>query len=662
VTITKGFALLVSVILAGVLTSASAPPAAGAGTSVVRLKTISGRVQGKSASIVIEATEPTSYVATQPDPLTVQVDFRNVVSATVNNRFVADPKSPIARVSVETIESPGAPQSRVTIALARPVTHRARADRNAVVIDFDRPSETRPAVLPPPSRTRPDAMAALGSPAAGATAPIDVLRQAPPIVVRSVTSTELRNDQAGQPTAQPQAVIVPTSSSAGAPAQVAQQPPPPPPVGQTGRPSERRFTGAPISLDFQGADLRAVLRTFSEVSGLNIVIDPKVTGTVDVAMRDVPWDQALDIILRANDLDYVIEGNIVRIAPVDVFTAEDNKRKQRADARAEAQASAEPLGTFTRQLSYAKGEDIVRVLKDARLVSKYGQAQVDQRTNTIIITDLPAQFDQVRLLVESLDKAQPQVEIEARIVQTSKTYARQLGIQWGFAGRVDPALGNTTGAAFPNNGSLTGRTGGLQGAIGSSNGQGVPTGVNLGVPGATSAVGLALGSINGAFNLDAALSALERSGNGRLLSTPRVSTQNNVEAEIAQGVQIGYQQVSNNTVTIQFKDAALVLKVLPQITAADTVIMRVSVDNGSVGEIFNNIPSINTQRANTTVQVNDGQTTVIGGIYATQENTTNDRTPGLSRVPLLKWLFKRDSIDDQSRELLIFITPRIIKG
>src|SRR5262245_7613821 len=281
-------------------------------------------------------------------------------------------------------------------------------------------------------------------------------------------------------------------------------------------------------------------------------------------MRDVPWDQALDIILRANDLDYVIEGNIVRIAPVDVFTAEDNKRKQRADARAEATAAAEPLGTLTRQLSYAKGDDIIKVLKDARLISKYGQAQSDLRTNTIIITDVPSQFDQVRTLIDSLDRAQPQVEIEARIVQTNKTFARQLGIQWGFGGRVDPALGNNTNLAFPNNGSLTGRTGGVQGAAASANGAGVPTAVNLPAAGASSAVGLALGSINGAFNLDVALSAAERSGNARLLSTPRITTQNNVAAEIAQGVQIPYQQVSNNTVTIQFKDAALILKVTPQ--------------------------------------------------------------------------------------------------
>jgi type IV pilus assembly protein PilQ len=184
------------------------------------------------------------------------------------------------------------------------------------------------------------------------------------------------------------------------------------------------------------------------------------------------------------------------------------------------------------------------------------------------------------------------------------------------------------------------------------------------VKGASSAIGLALGSINGAFNLDVALSAAESSGQARLLSTPRVSTQNNVEAEIAQGVQIPYQTVSNQTTTVSFKDAALTLRVTPQITAAGTVIMKIAVDNGSRGPDVGNppIPSINTQRANTTVLVSDGQTTVIGGIYSSQENTTNAGTPGLSRIPLLKWLFKRDTLSDTNSELLIFITPRIIKG
>jgi type IV pilus assembly protein PilQ len=316
----------------------------------------------------------------------------------------------------------------------------------------------------------------------------------------------------------------------------------------------------------------------------------------------------------------------------------------------------EQLRTLTRQISYARGEDIVRLLKDTRVISKYGQAQLDARTNTVIITDIAAQLPQAQALIDTLDKPQPQVEIEARIVTTSKTFARALGIQWGFQGRVDPTLGNTTNLAFPNSGRIGGQgAGGVQAPPGG-------TVVNLPVAGAPTAIGLALGAINGAFNLDVALTAAESTGNVHIISSPRVSTTNNNEAEITQGTQIPIQTIANNTITVTFKDAALTLKVTPQITSSDTVIMQISVDNGSVGSVINGIPSINTQRANTTVQVNDGQTTVIGGIYASQENATTDRTPGLSRVPLLKWLFKRDRVDDQSSELLIFITPRIIKG
>jgi len=203
---------------------------------------------------------------------------------------------------------------------------------------------------------------------------------------------------------------------------------------------------------------------------------------------------------------------------------------------------------------------------------------------------------------------------------------------------------------------LTGATGGTT--------NGTANVVNLGVPGATSAAGLHLGSVNGSFNLDMALSALETTGNGRVLSTPRVSTQNNIEAEIKQGTQIPIQTVANNTVTVQFKDAALILKVTPQITASNTVIMKIALENGQADftKAVNGIPPINTQAATTSVQVNDGQTTVIGGIYLSNEQYQTDRTPGLGTVPILKWLFKRDNAIDSSSELLIFITPRIIKG
>jgi type IV pilus assembly protein PilQ len=315
---------------------------------------------------------------------------------------------------------------------------------------------------------------------------------------------------------------------------------------------------------------------------------------------------------------------------------------------------------MTKMLSYAKAEELQGLLTKS-VLSARGTVQVDPRTNTLIITDLEPRLAQANELITTLDRAQPQVEIEARIVQTNKNYARALGIQWGFNGRVDPALGNTTGLAFPNSGSISGGTGTVLGSGSNS----APAAVNLPAPGnPTSAVGLALGSVNGAFSLDVALSALESTGNGRLLSTPRVTTQNNIAAEMTQGVQIPIQTVANNTVTVSFKDAALTLKVTPQITAANTVIMQISVENASpdFSRAVNNIPPINTQRANTSVLVSDGQTTVIGGIYVSQEQAQTDRTPGLGQIPLIKWLFKRDSVNDQSTELLIFITPRIIRG
>jgi type IV pilus assembly protein PilQ len=652
-TATRGFALILTIATAGAFVNAAAPSETRAGA---RLQAISARVHSKGASLVIEASEPVAYTTSRPDPLTVLLDFRNVAGRDVANTVAADVKSPIARVSVEPADSLGAPASRVRIALSQPVAHHVHSDRNTVVVDFDKPSaKAAPYVLPPATRTAraepaPDAMLALQETPA-------------PDPIAALTS----ETGVGGPSAAPNGAtfnLAPAAMAqvaAPAPSRAAVQP-----QGSAAATDQlntgsrgRQFTGHPISLDFQGADLRAVLRTFAEISGLNIVIDPAVQGTVDVALRDVPWDQALDIILRANKLGYSVDGTIVRIAPNIVLKAEEDERKALADA----QNDASQLGTLQRQLSYAKGEEVATLLKTANVLTKRGQANVDPRTNTLIVRDVPSQFPEITTLIDGIDRAQPQVEIEARIVQTNKTYARALGVQWGFGGRVDPSLGNTTNLAFPNNGSLTGRAGGTQGpATGSTTGQ--PTAVNLGVAGAPSAVGLALGSVNGAFNLDVALSALESSGNGRLLSTPRVTTQNNVAAEMTQGVQIPIQTVSNNTVTVSFKDAALTLKVTPQITSANTVIMLISVENATpdFSRQVNNIPPINTQRANTQVLVSDGQTTVIGGIYVSNSTYSNDKTPGLGNVPLLKWLFKRERVDESNTELLIFITPRIIKS
>jgi type IV pilus assembly protein PilQ len=432
------------------------------------------------------------------------------------------------------------------------------------------------------------------------------------------------------------------------------------PLQQAPSGDQKRFTGHPVSLDFQGADLRAVLRGFSEISGLNMVIDPDVQGTVDIILNEVPWDQALDVILRGNQLDYTVDGTIVRIARVDTLRKEQDSR----NALAKSAADAGTLAVRTFSLSYARASAAAPLVKRA-ILSARGDVQIDDRTNTLIITDLPAKLDTVNGLLSTIDRAEPQVEVEARIVQTTRDFARAVGIQWGLNGRAMPDVGNTTPLAFPNQGTLGGRLG-QQGStdVRAGANEKSSTVVGLGVTDATSALGLALGAVNGAFNLDIALSALERTGKGRVLSTPRLTTQNNIEAEVAQGIQIPIQTVANNTVTVTFKDAVLVLKVTPQITAANTVIMKITIENATpdFSRQVNGIPPIDTQRANTQVQINDGATTVIGGIFVSQEQSSNDKTPVLNRVPLLGWLFKRDRVEDSSRELLIFITPRILKG
>ena len=552
----------------------------------------------------------TSVEMAKDKSLRLLIDMPNVTSSLP--RVTAIGQGPVDSVSIG-LNAKAPLLTQVTLALNRRAPYRVESSQDGqdLTIVFDE------------SAADPVAAMQVPPPVAAAAAPA-VAMQVPPA------------PQAPEPTRQP----TPTST-------------------QVTPPSSGRFTGHPVSLDFQGADLRAVLRTFAEISGLNIVIDPTIQGQVDVALRDVPWDQALDIILRANKLGYVVDGTIVRVAPLAVLADEEAQRRKLS----EEQALAGELQVITRSLSYAKAEDVAPLLTRT-VLSQRGQIQTDARTNTIIINDLAERLTAATELIATLDQPQPQVEIEARVVQTTREFARTLGVQWGIGARASQALGNTLPLAFPNQGSITGRAGGLQGPPSPDPGtDGATTGVNLGVSGASTALGLALGSVNGAVNLDVALSALERSGQGRLLSTPRVSTQNNVEAEITQGIQIPIQTVANNTVTVTFKDAALTLKVTPQITAANTVIMRIQLENASpdFSRAINGIPPIDTQRALTQVLVTTGDTTVIGGIYISREQASQDRTPGLHRLPLLGWLFKRDGITDESRELLIFITPRIIR-
>ena len=611
--------------------------------------------EGKIDALPALPTEPVTEPVEPEAPITLQQAIENAAAITPKDPIAAAPK-PVTPAQPTKQPQPVPQQAQPP----QPIDAMAALRSSLITAPAPAATAAAPAV-PVPSAPAPSAPAR-------PSAPPQTVPAAQPTTTAAAPTPSTSPTAGPSPTPVAARTQTPAASTAQAPgATVLRQTPQSAQPGQRAEQPQqktRQFTGHTVSLDFEGVDLRAVLRTFSDVSGLNMVIDPDVNGTVDIKLTDVPWDQALDVVLKGQGLDYTVDGTIVRISRLQTLENESKARVAAAQAAAEHAAQAGGLAFETFPLSYAKAADTAPLLRGSLRLSRYGQVQVDARTNTLIIADLPEQFPVIRQLLQTLDRAEPQVEIEARIITTTREFARAIGVQWGLNGRMTPEIGNTTNLAFPNQGTLGGRVGGTQGAVDVRGDplQNAATGVDLGVNAASSAIGLALGSINGAFNLDVALSALERTGKGRILSTPRVTTQNNVEAEITQGTQIPVQTEANNTITVTFKDAALTLKVTPQITSANTVIMQITVENASPGTEYNGIPSIDTQRAITRVQVSDGTTTVLGGIFVQREANTIDRTPVLHRIPLLGWLFKRDVQADESDELLIFITPRILKG
>ncbi|MGA7614147.1 MAG: type IV pilus secretin PilQ [Thermoanaerobaculia bacterium] len=405
--------------------------------------------------------------------------------------------------------------------------------------------------------------------------------------------------------------------------------------------TEPVWVGEPIDLNLKDADIKDVLRTFAQLTGLNIAIDPQVSGTVTVQFTGVPWDQAFDLILRQNGLTFVQEGNLIRVGTIQRLTAEQGQRR----ALAEQERLNVPTTTLTRRLSYAKATDVVTLLKD--MASPRGKLSVDARTNQLIITEIPEVLKTMANLIDAVDIPTPQVLIEARIVETTKNFTRNLGIEWGFNGNMDPALGTGTGLVFPNHGTVTGGP------------------FDLGA-GANPVLSLSLGNVLNTFNLDVTLLAAENEGLIRVVSAPKVTTQDNQTAEIQSGVQIPIQTRVNFTTTVTYIDATLRLNVTPQITAEGTVIMDIQVQKVEPAIALNiaggtNAPLI-TRRAQTRLMVRDGGTTVIGGIYQATDNSGQDRIPFLSQIPVLGNLFKNSKLTRTHDELLIFITPHILKN
>jgi len=405
------------------------------------------------------------------------------------------------------------------------------------------------------------------------------------------------------------------------------------------------YSGAPMSISLKDGDIKDVLRSFAQISGLNIVVQPGVTGTVTVELTDVPWDQALEEILKINGLGYVLEGNIMRVAPIKVLADEAAERQRLRQAN----ALSIPLKTIMKRVSYASASTMAGILMaggGASLVSQRGTVVVDSRTNTLIIKELPDYIDTVLAVIETLDVPEPQVMIEARIIETTKRFNRTLGIQWGFDGVSAPEYGNTTGLQFPNQGSVDGS-------------------VNLLTGGSNGLLNISLGNVLGTFSIDATLQAAEDEGLINILSAPKVATLNNEQASIQSGLQIPIQTVANNTVSVQFVNATLRLDVTPHVTAEGTVLMDISIQKREPLLAFTVVGATNapiaTKDARTRVIVRDGGTTVIGGIYKVTSDQGEDRVPGLANIPVLGYLFKNKRRSDENEELLIFITPRVIK-
>ena len=435
---------------------------------------------------------------------------------------------------------------------------------------------------------------------------------------------------------------------------------------QIGRARGReRYRGRRIDLDFHNADIHNILRLLAEVGGVNIVTSDEVTGSVTIRMQNVPWDQALDVILQAKGLGMVRRGNLLRVAPLATL----EKERELAIARQKQEVDLAPLETRLIPVSYATAGELSPRVQE--LLTSRGNVSVDERTNVLIVRDTVGNLDDIEELVRTLDTQTPQVLVEARIVEATSQYVRDVGIQWGGNVLASTATGNPTGLIFPANVGVTGGnfdantpTQGLTPFAPSVSNPNfavnLPANTGTGIGGA---LGLALGSLGGTVNLNVRLSAAESTGVVRIISSPRILTLDNHEAHIAQGTLIPYSQISAQGVQTAFQEAKLELRVTPHVTADGSVSMHVKVTRDEPDFTRTSArgdPTILKREAETHLLVDDGHTAVIGGIYTRNTGRNVDQIPFFGDIPILGVLFQRRRVRDERAELLIFLTPRIV--
>jgi type IV pilus assembly protein PilQ len=629
-----------------------------------KLQRVETSGSGANVQVRISGDGALSYKAfTLENPSRLVIDFSGVKSA-VAKPNVAMSDAVVKRVRVGQFATTPNPIARVVLDLTAKSPYRIGEEGDAIRVVFGDVSSIA-AAAPAPSTA-----AVTESPKkAAAATPADIPAQVPTVAseatwkmpadvkpVKRAPAKAVINATANQypPATPPRVRTTSAAENVFNDAAPATAPAPAPgvpeglrvlstsgPMSRTiGSSNQRVYTGEPLSLNLKEADIRDVLRTFADLTGLNIAVDPDVQGKVTVNFNEVPWDQALDIILRQNSLNYVLEGNVLRVGKVDRLASE-----QQAQRRLEEEQRLN-VNTITAvfKLSYARAAQVETLIKE--IASPRAKVIIDARTNQVIVSEIPAYLNTINDLINTVDVPTRQVMIEARIVEASKAFQQTYGFQWGFSGAFDPALGNGTGLIFPN------RIGFVGGPFDFGPGNSV--------------LQFHLSDVLGTFNLDFALNAFEFEGLVKVISAPKVTTQDNVAAEIQSGFQIPYQTRINFTTTVQYVDATLRLSVTPQITEAGTVIMDIAVQKnepttglaveGSAGT------PLSTRSAKTRLMVRDGGTAVIGGIYQVKDNNSVTRMPFIHNIPIIGNLFKTHNVSTSNDELLIFITPRIIRG
>lgn len=412
------------------------------------------------------------------------------------------------------------------------------------------------------------------------------------------------------------------------------------------------YTGEKLTLNFQKIDVREALNVIADFTGTNMVISDTVSGNLTLRLKDVPWDQAFDIILQSRGLDMRKVGNVIQVAPREEIAA-----KEKIDLTAHQEiAELEELRTESFQLSYQKGDAVAAMLTNdkQRLLSKRGSAVVDQRTNTVFVQDTPSHLEEARKLIKQIDVPVRQVMIEARVVEASDKFGKNLGVRLGYNSNDTFKVGGLNG----NIGANTLAAGPLAGTVMPAN---TPN-VNLPSAGTAGTFSMLLFNSSMSKLLSVELTALETDSKGKVISSPRVVTSDQTEATIATGTQVPYQQASSSGATnVAFKSATLSLSVKPQITPDDNVIMDIKVNKDSVGQLYAGVPSIDTNTVTTQVLVENGGTVVIGGVYSQTQSNGVNKVPLLGDIPVLGYLFRSSAVLDNKSELLVFITPKILK-